>query len=280
MKKLTLLLLLIPILSFGQDVSINEYYDNGQKIAEKTWKEGEQYKTLVEIVDGEDTSYRYYISQNDIEIGVNAYSIRDYGKYFKVDVSIINNSSFRYDFLVKNIDVEVYEKKEIYGRGLADNNGNRFYLEREYIKLLNNKKYRALTYDEYINKVTRRQNSNEFWLGVAQGMNSSGTIYSQSNTTYTDGYNFGYATTNTTLYSPTLQQIQLRQNAEDMSQFQDQQQERMDFINEGYLKNHTLFPKTRLEGYFLIPFHKKAVNIDVIINLGDMVFDFSNERWH
>ena len=189
MKKLTLLLLLIPILSFGQDVSINEYYDNGQKIAEKTWKEGEQYKTLVEIVDGEDTSYRYYISQNDIEIGVNAYSIRDYGKYFKVDVSIINNSSFRYDFLVKNIDVEVYEKKQIYRRGLADNNGNRFYLEREYIKLLNNKKYRALTYNEYINKVTRRQNSNEFWLGVAQGMNSSGTIYSQSNTTYTDGYN-------------------------------------------------------------------------------------------
>ena len=280
MKKLTLLLLLIPILSFGQDVSINEYYDNGQKIAEKTWKEGEQYKTLVEIVDGEATSYRYYISQNDVEIGVNAYSIRDYGKYFKVDVSIINNSSFRYDFLVKNIDVEVYEKKQIYRRGLADNNGNRFYLEREYIKLLNNKKYRALTYNEYINKVTRRQNSNEFWLGVAQGMNSSGTIYSQSNTTYTDGYNFGYATTNTTLYSPALQQIQLRQNAEDMSQFQDEQQERMDFINEGYLKNHTLFPKTRLEGYFLIPFHKKAIKIDVIINLGDMVFDFSNERWH
>ena len=54
-------------------------------------------------------------------------------------------------------------------------------------------------------------------------MNSSGTIYSQSNTTYTDGYNFGYATTNTTLYSPALQQIQLRQNAEDMSQFQDEQ---------------------------------------------------------
>ena len=56
MNKLTLLLLLVPILSFGQDVGINEYYDNGQKITENTWKEGEQYKTLVEIVDGEVTS--------------------------------------------------------------------------------------------------------------------------------------------------------------------------------------------------------------------------------
>ena len=41
MKKL-ILLLFIPILSFGQDISINEYYDNGQKITEKTWQEGEQ----------------------------------------------------------------------------------------------------------------------------------------------------------------------------------------------------------------------------------------------
>ena len=265
MKKLILLLLLlIPILSFGQDVSINEYYDNGQKIAEKTWKEGEQYKTLVEIVDGEVTSYRYYISQNDVEIGVNAYSIRDYGKYFKVDVSIINNSSYRYDFLVKNIDVKIYEKKQIYRRGLADNNGNRFYLEREYTKLLNNKKYRALTYDEYINKVTRRQNSNAFWLAFAQGMGNTGTTYSQSNTTYTDGYNYGYATTNTTTYSPALQQMQARQNAQDMSRFQNEQQERKNFINEGYLKNHTLFPNTQLEGYFLIPYHKKVTDIDMI----------------
>ena len=31
MKKLLLLLLFIPLVSFGQDVSINEYYDDGKK---------------------------------------------------------------------------------------------------------------------------------------------------------------------------------------------------------------------------------------------------------
>ena len=31
MKKLILLLLFIPLVSFGQDVNINEYYDDGKK---------------------------------------------------------------------------------------------------------------------------------------------------------------------------------------------------------------------------------------------------------
>ena len=110
-------------------------------------------------------------------------------------------------------------------------------------------------------------------------MGNSGTSYSQSNTTYTDGYNYGYATTNTTTYSPALQQMQRRQNAEDMSRFQNEQEERKNFINEGYLKNHTLFPKTQLEGYFLIPFHKKITDIDMIVKLGDMEFDYSNDKW-
>ena len=45
--------------------------------------------------------------------------------------------------------------------------------------------------------------------------------------------------------------MQARQNAQDMSRFQNEQQERRNFINEGYLKNHTLFPNTQLEGFFL-----------------------------
>ena len=64
-----------------------------------------------------------------------------------------------------------------------------------------------------------------------------------------------------------------------MSKFKNDQKERMKFINEGYLKNHTLFPKTQLEDYFLIPFHKKITQVDLVIYLGDMTFDYSNEKW-
>ena len=255
MKKLILLLLFIPLVSFGQDVNINEYYDDGKKITEKTWQDGKQLKTLVEIVAGEVTSYRYYISQDDVEVGANFYYVKDYGKYFKVDISILNNSDNRYNFNPSDIYVNVngdVKKKE---------------------------KYYAISFDEYSKKVKRRQNSNAFWLAFAQGMGNTGTTYSQSNTTYTDGYNYGYATTNTTTYSPALQQMQARQNAQDMSRFQNEQQERRNFINEGYLKNHTLFPNTQLEGYFLIPYHKKVTDIDMIIKLGNMEFDYSNDKW-
>ena len=48
MKKL-ILLLFIPLVSFGQEVVLNEYYDDGKKVIEKTWKENEQTRTLIEI---------------------------------------------------------------------------------------------------------------------------------------------------------------------------------------------------------------------------------------
>ena len=44
MKKL-ILLLFIPLVSFSQ--TVEEYYDNGKKIIEKTWQAGEQTLTLI-----------------------------------------------------------------------------------------------------------------------------------------------------------------------------------------------------------------------------------------
>ena len=102
MKKL-LLLLFIPIVCFGQDVETKEYYDNGQKIIEKTWQDNAQTKTLIEIVSDNGSGYKYFINENGTEVGVNFYVIRDYDKYFKVELSIINNSKDRLDFLEKDI---------------------------------------------------------------------------------------------------------------------------------------------------------------------------------
>ena len=49
MKKLILLLLFIPLVSFGQDIQIEEYFEDGNKIIEKTWQDGQQVLTLVEL---------------------------------------------------------------------------------------------------------------------------------------------------------------------------------------------------------------------------------------
>tara|TARA_X000000950_G_scaffold210166_1_gene252718 strand:+ start:1288 stop:1458 length:171 start_codon:yes stop_codon:yes gene_type:complete len=34
-----------------------------------------------------------------------------------------------------------------------------------------------------------------------------------------------------------------------------------------------------LEGYFLIPFNKKITDVDIVLNIENMEFDFSTEKW-
>ena len=51
-----------------------------------------------------------------------------------------------------------------------------------------------------------------------------------------------------------------------MRELKKNQNDRMQFIDEGYLRNHTLFPNTTLEGYILIPFNRKVTDIDLVLN--------------
>ena len=51
----------------------------------------------------------------------------------------------------------------------------------------------------------------------------------------------------------------------------------MQFIDEGYLRNHTLFTNTTLEGYILIPFNRKITDIDLVLKIAEKNFDFSNK---
>ena len=268
MKKLLFLLVFIPIVSFGQfdtgnsitNKNLNSYYDDGKKVIEKTWVEDGQAKTLVEVVD---SGFSYYINENGVEIGVYLYFVKDYGKYFKVDVSIVNNSDKRIDFIVRDIEVGV--------------NG----------KVRNKDKYKILTFEDYNKIVKRRQNGNAFLMGFSAGLSnaSAGTTYSQSNSYYSGydsyGYNYsGYANTYTSTYSPALASLQYQQNQQNLNAFDNEQKERMEYINDGYLKNHTIFPNTTLQGYFLIPFNRKVSDIDILFKIENMIFDFSNDKFH
>jgi hypothetical protein len=257
MKKL-ILLLFIPVVCLGQDVDTKEYYDNGQKIIEKTWQDNFQTKTLIEIGSDNGSGYKYFINEKGVEVGVNFYVVRDYGKYFKVELSLINNSKDRLDFLEKDIYVSV--------------NG----------KVKNKEKYYAIPFNEYKTKVARRQNLNNFLNGVSIGVSNAtaGTTYSQSNSYYTGNNGTGNIYTNTTSYSPALAIMQYQQNVAQTQELQNNQEERKNYINEGYIKNHTIFPNTVFEGYFLIKYNRNITDIDIVIKLGDMEFDFSNDRWN
>lgn len=251
---------LLPFLCLGQYLSsekkieFNSYFDDGKEITEKSWVEDGQSISLVEISSNEGTDYRYFISDSGIEVGAYLYPTRDYGKYFKVEVTIVNNSNSKINFLPSEIEVSV--------------KGN----------VKNLEKYTAVSYDDYSKKIERRQKGNEFWTSFATGLSAglSGNSYSQSNT-YGD---YGYSTTYTTTYSPALTNLQIQQGQENLSRLQQEQDNRMKFISEGYLKKHTLFPNTTLEGYFLIPFHRNITSVDVVFNIAGKIFDFSNTKFH
>jgi len=226
MKKLFLILLIIPYYSLSQNIKIEEYYDAGNKIIEKTWLEGEKQKTNVKIIGENLNTNKYFITINDIEVSAVFYVVRDYGKYFKVDLSIVNNSQNRIDFSPKNIELNI--------------NGD----------LRKKEKYKILSYKEYKNKVERRQKINEGLSSFAIGF-SSGNRYESTHVSYA--------------------------NARSNYELKKNQNDRMQFIDEGYLRNHTLFTNTTLEGYILIPFNRKITDIDLVLKIAEKNFDFSNK---
>lgn len=256
MKKIILLYLMLPFYSFGQNIKIDEYFEDGKKVIKKSWEEGEYNKTIIEKGEGNNITYRYYISNNGIEVGAYFSVINDYGKYFKVDISIVNNSEKRINFLENNILVKVKgDLKDSYN-------------------------YTQLTYSDYISKVQKRQKSNEIITAISVGISNglSGYTYSQSNSSYYNKNGIGYISTNTTAYSPTLANIQMQQNQKLLTDLEVEQKNKMKFIYEGYIKDNTIFPNNTLIGYCLIPYSKKINEINFILNLEDIMYSFKNSQ--
>ena len=184
--------------------------------------------------------------------------VREYGKYFKVELSVLNNSSNRVDFIPENIEVNV--------------NGD----------VRKKEKYKQLSFEEYKLKAERRQAFQQGLVSGLQGFSEgmAGNTYSTSTSTNWDNGYPHITTTTTQSYSPALANIQRQQNQKNLNEMQEVGIEEMKFISEGYLKNHTIFPNTSLEGYILIPYHRKVTDIDLVVRIGNKEFDFSNVKEH
>ena len=130
--RILLILLFISFISLGQNIQIEEYFEDGKKIIEKTWQDGEQVLTLVEIVHSQYSEYRYFINQNGVEVGLTASYIKDYGKYMKIDVSIINASQQRFNFIPSEIYFHVEVVFDGQEGGIKIYNINNLYINSNY----------------------------------------------------------------------------------------------------------------------------------------------------
>lgn len=259
----TLFLLFIPLLSFGQFIgtpkneNIDEYYLDGKKIIKQFWKENEQNKTVMEITSSNQSEWRFFIKENNIEVGTNFSIVREYGKYIKVGISVVNKSENAVDFLPTNIDVIVNSD------------------------LIDKENYEPLLFNQYNKKVKRRQNGNNILAGTLFGISNAtaGLTTSESTSFYSGNNSSGLIFTNTTVYSPTVAAMQIEQNNRELENLNKSQLEDLKYINKGYLRANTVSPNTIYECYFLIPYHKKISDIDMTIKLGEMEFIFHSENW-
>jgi len=260
----------------GQITVIDEYFENGKKFIKEQGIDADGFeitrttingaidyevKTKVEDIDGTIKSTvvtngveRVYYEKNGIEVGIFTEFTKNYGRYFKVLLSIVNNSNQRVDFVPDRKGLATMVK------GLKKN-----------ANLL------PLSFDEYTGIVEGRQAGNALLMGVLTGVANMGAGYStvNSTTSYSSSYGSGYISTSTTFYSPALARMETAQNMETLARFSDVESGRLNMINEGYIKANTIRPGEVLEGYFLIPYKKKVTEIDLRVMVGEEKFMFT-----
>ena len=175
MKKLPFLFLLVVSVGFSQpNAQVKNYFIDGNSVKEKNWVDGNQQKTLIETSYENGSGFRYYINEDDIEIGAFIEVVREYGKHFKVNISILNSSDNQINFLPENIEVLV--------------NGN----------IKNKEKYKAIKFKDYKKKVKNSQTWATVLTSAAQGFSQGYSRASAYSTSTSTNWDNGYPQTSTT----------------------------------------------------------------------------------
>lgn len=227
----------------------------------------------VEYKNGEE--WPFY-NKNGIIISMTNNEVRDYGKYYQIPIIITNNSLFPIDFEPNNITASMLDKNEM-----------------ESI-------LKVLSAEEYMKKVSRRQNWAMALNGLAEGLAASGAGYSTSttNSSYSGysssygnayaygsgGYAYGNYSGNTSYYG-SLSSTTTTYNAAAAYQAQVIASNRIaaydnallserEAKDEGYLKRTTIYPGKAIYGYINIERIKGAQAIIINIDINGAIYTF------
>ena len=151
---------------------VSEYQDIGNFIADYPVKELGIY-----VKDGRSISW---IKANEIVLTISVQKVKQYGKYYQVDMRLQNFSD-------KPI---LFNTEKIKAKGYFDKESVKFPLE-------------ILSSYEYDKKVARRQAWGGFSVALAEGLAAASAGYSRSTTTYVGGtlYTTSYGQSYTTTYN-------------------------------------------------------------------------------
>ena len=220
-----------------------------------------------------------YVKAKDIVLTMYVQAVKEYGKYYTVNMDLQNFSGKSILFALNNMSAEGYIVQE--GKPLKT------------IPL------EVLSSYEYDKKVARKQAWNNFWVALGEGMAASNAGYSSSSTTYsgnsytsayghaygysgnTYGYANAYGSAYTTTYGKSNTQsyngaaaYAAQQNAmANVERYASGQYEIRQQLNEGSAKNNTIQNQVEYSGFFNIKY-KKIDHIKVEFLIDGIVFPF------
>ena len=228
----------------------------------------------VEYVKGE--SWAYY-NKNGILVGVTNNEVRDYGKYFQIEVIIDNQSMYPIEFDPEQITASLIDKK-----------GEQWDL-------------RVFTAEEYMRKVRRNQNWSMIFKGLNEGMAVARAGYSSSttNSSYSDHSSsygdvsvydregsvydidysdrtssYGHSVSSTVTYDEAAA-YQARVIASNrIAAYNESLLTERAAKDEEHLKKSTLYPGEAMSGYINVAY-KRGLSMTVNIDIHGAVYVFS-----
>lgn len=220
-----------------------------------------------------------YVKSKGIVLTMHIQAVKQYGKYFTVNMDLQNFSGKSILFALNRVSAEGYVVKDG--------------------KLVKTIPLEILSSYEYDKKVANKQAWSNFWVALGEGMAASNTGYSSSTTTYNGnshtsayasaygyvGNTYGYANAYGSAYTTTYgkahtesyngaaayaAQQNARANVERHAagQYEIRQQ-----LNEGYVKNNTIQNQVEYSGFFNIKY-KKIDHIKVEFVIDGITFPF------
>lgn len=257
------------------------------------------------IVKG--NKFLYYDDKNGIYLSIIVDAVKHYGKYYRVGVSIFNNTNTSIVFNPAQITATGRFFKK--NKSKQSHNLDDIYVSEDELVYsydpsnVKSKDIRVWTFADYTKKVHRRQMWDEALVALGEGLAASNAGYSTSYSTSTTygsayGYGSGYASaygsggyaygsynsnayvsgsatthTTTTYYDATAAAIAQERAAQNIATYSASHENDTQAINENYLQLTTLDPQTEIAGYFLLNKDKPQV-IDLTIPINGIAYHF------
>ena len=193
----------------------------------------------------------YYISFEGITVTIHVCTIKQYGKYYNVNLLIQNISGRSVLFSLDNVSAEGYVIA-------ADT-------IKETIPL------QVFTAYEYDKKVKKKQAWEEVFLALGESMATFGAGYSSSTTTYS-GSTYGISTT--TSYDGAAAFWAQQQANANCAAFESEQEQIREQLNDGYVKTNTIKSGVEYQGFFNIKYKKKVDRLKLRFRVNGEEFVF------